>query len=465
MLACGGEDLILPTDETPSSRLPTSLQIAAGNGQIGTAGAALAQALAVRVEDQDGAGLPGQTVSWIVTTGQGNATPSSVTDEQGYASAAWTLGNPGPNTLTATVAGLGSVTFTATANNSGGGNGGGGNGGGGGGGGGNGGGGGTGSVPSAVTSTLSADPATIVAGAGSSTIRVTVRDAAGARVPGVVVTLSATGSGNSLIQPAGPTGSDGVAIGTLRSTVAGTKDVTATVNGTVQLEQTAQVFVEAAPASRIEMVDGNGQRAEEGSQVAVPPAVRVTNSAGEPVANVAVTFVVTRGGGSVSGAVQTTNAQGIARVGSWTLGDEGRNTLEARAGSLNGSPVEFTATATSSQPPPMAEPDHFEFRVQPHDVREGEWFRIEVAIMDASGRVVPLDGTQVYVGLWREGEDHPSNQWLAGDRFVYTVNGIAVFDLYVHDEGTYRFKARSDYLPKHLGPYGPELFSDAFTVD
>jgi hypothetical protein len=184
------------------------------------------------------------------------------------------------------------------------------------------------------------------------------------------------------------------------------------------------------------------------------------------MAGVTVTFVVTRGGGSVSGAEQTTDAQGIAQVGSWTLGRAGRNTLEARAGSLNGSPVEFEATAASPPPPPpMAEPHHFVFRVQPHDVRKGEWFTIEVAIVDASGNVVPLDGTQVYVGLWRQGNDFPSNQYLAGDRFVDTRNGIAVFNLYVTDEGNYRFKARSDYLPKHLGPYGPELFSDAFSVD
>ena len=51
--------------------------------------------------------------------------------------------------------------------------------------------------------------------------------------------------------------------------------------------------------------------------------------------------------------------------------------------------VEFEATASSPPPPPqMAEPDHFEFRVQPHDVRIGEWCRIEVAILDAWGNVV-----------------------------------------------------------------------------
>ena len=448
MLACGGDDLVLPTDETPSSRLPAALEIAFGNGQQGTAGATLPQQVVVQVVDEEGLGLVGQTVAWNVATGEGSVTPASVTDAEGLAAANWTLGNPGPNTLTATVVGLGAVTFIATARNSG-----------------NGGGGGP--VPSATSSTVSADPASIQVGSGVSTIRVTVRDAAGAPVPGAVVTLSATGSGNELIQPAGPTGTDGVAVGTLGSSIAGTKDVTATVNGTVQIAQTAQVFVAAAPAaSRVERVDGNNQRAESGSQVPVPPAVRVTNSAGEPMAGVPVTFVVTQGNGSVSGAEQTTDAQGIARVGSWTLGAEGRNVLEARAGSLTGSPVIFEATGTTPPPPPPAsEPHHFVFRVPPHDVREDEWFTIEVAIVDASGNVVPLNGTEVYLGLFEVGDDHPSNGRLAGDRFEDTVNGIATFRLYVDHEGTYRFLARSDYLPKHLGPYGPELFSNTFDVN
>jgi hypothetical protein len=458
MLACGGDDLVLPTGETsPSNRIPTRIEIEAGNNQTGRAGTALALPVVVQVLDQNGNGLADQTVSWVVATGEGSATPSSViTNDDGLAQTSWTLGNPGPNTLTATVAGVGFVTFGATADNSGEG-------------GGNGGGGGNGSVPSAGTSTLSADPASIQVGSGVSTLRVTVRDAAGAPVPGAVVTLTATGSGNSVKQPEGPTGSDGVATGTLRSSVSGTKDVMATVNGTMQITQTAQVFVTASPASRLELVDGNNQSARTGQQVSIPPAVRVTNTLGDPVAGIGVTFVVTRGGGSVSGATRTTDAQGIARVGSWTLGAEGRNTLEARAGSLSGSPVVFEATATAPPPPPpppsTSEADHFVFRVQPHDVRVGEWFRVEVAILDASGNVVPLNGTEIYLGLWEEGDPNPpSNERLAGDRFEDTVNGVAVFNLYVQRSGTYRFKARSDYLPKHLGPYGPELFSNEFEV-
>lgn len=57
------------------------------------------------------------------------------------------------------------------------------------------------------------------------------------------------------------------------------------------------------------------------STAAAPlPSVIIKDKKGKPVAGIPVTFAVTAGGGSVSGASQTTNAQGIATVGGWMLG-------------------------------------------------------------------------------------------------------------------------------------------------
>ncbi|MGH7508727.1 MAG: Ig-like domain-containing protein [Gemmatimonadales bacterium] len=316
--------------------------------------------------------------------------------------------------------------------------------------------------PSASRSTVSADPASIPAETGTSTIRVTVRDRAGAPLAGATVQLSASGSGNTVTQPAGPTGSDGVATGALQSTIPGTKDVTATVNGSTRIDQTAQVSVSLVPASRIELVEGDDQSAAPGTEVPVRPAVRVTDAQGQPVAGFEVTFLVTRGGGAVTGALQPTDVDGIARVESWTLGSPGPNTLEARAGSLSGSPVVFEATAR----PGISEPHHFVFLVQPRSVEEDEPFSIEVALVDASGHIVPLSGIEIYLGLFPEGSDVPSNNFLLGDRFRDTERGVAAFTLRVTREGPYRFRALSDELPA-LGPHGPEpyLFSNPFNVD
>src|SRR5215208_4459196 len=84
------------------------------------------------------------------------------------------------------------------------------------------------------------------------------------------------------------------------------------------------------------------QNAAPGAAVAVPPSVIVKDQNGAPLAGINVTFVVTSGGGAVTGANATTSSTGIATVGSWTLGTgAGANTLTASAGGLPA--VIFTA--------------------------------------------------------------------------------------------------------------------------
>ena len=240
----------------------------------------------------------------------------------------------------------------------------------------------------------------------------------------------------------------------VRATVAGAGFVTFTAVGT-------KPVITPDPV-RIVAFDGSAQRAAAGSLVPVRPAVKVTDADGDPVAGVAVSFVVTGGGGNIEGAESTTGADGVARVGAWRLGPTpGANTLEARAGSLDGSPVTFTAQGTVG-----AGVDHFVFRLQPHNVDVGEPFRVEVAMVDAVGNVVDLSGILIYIGLFEEGREKPVNKRLSGNRFEDTEHGVAVYDgLAVNEKGRYRIRALSDQLPE-LGPHGPEpfLFSLTFEV-
>jgi hypothetical protein len=220
-LACGGGDLGLPAGPLPPE---VTVERVSGNGQNGEPGSQLGNPLVVRLVDEDGNGVGGEAVAWVVATGGGSTSPgTSETNDEGFASTQWTLGDtPGVNTLNAVVSGVGVVDFTATGDDD-------------------------GSGPSAELSTISATPADIAAGTEQSTITVTVRDGQGAPVAGAAVTLSATGGGNLLTQPPGPTGSDGEATGTLASVVPGTKVVSAVVNGTVELVQTAEVVVTLIP--------------------------------------------------------------------------------------------------------------------------------------------------------------------------------------------------------------------------
>ena len=92
------------------------------------------------------------------------------------------------------------------------------------------------------------------------------------------------------------------------------------------------------------------------------PSVIVRDKKGKPVAGVPVIFSVASGGGTVTGASQTTDAQGIATVGGWTLGATvGMQSLVASAEPLPQNsaagdklpPVTFTVEAKAMTPSQM----------------------------------------------------------------------------------------------------------------
>ena len=79
------------------------------------------------------------------------------------------------------------------------------------------------------------------------------------------------------------------------------------------------------------------------------PSVRVTDAGGNPVAGVSVTFAAGAGDGTLTGAVQTTDGNGIATLGGWILDPlPGTDTVVATAAGVTGS-VSFTATSTAAE--------------------------------------------------------------------------------------------------------------------
>jgi hypothetical protein len=102
---------------TAEAANPTSLVYVAGDGQTAPAGFPLADTLLVRLEDDNGNGVGGKAVTWVLATGGGSVTPvNSTTNANGYASTRWTLGpSAGSNLLNAVFSGVPSVPFTATA--------------------------------------------------------------------------------------------------------------------------------------------------------------------------------------------------------------------------------------------------------------------------------------------------------------------------------------------------------------
>ncbi len=172
---------------------------------------------------------------------------------------------------------------------------------------------------------------------------------------GMTVTWSASGTGAAIAPATTTTGTDGLAAAqwTLGQ-AAGTQMAQATVSGAAG--SPVQFTATAAPggAATLAGVSGDGQTAEVGQALANPVVVMVTDQFGNPVSGTAVQWAVTGGGGTVSPASGTSDAQGRVSA-TWTLGmTVGPNAAQASAAGLAGSPVGFLASAVATPPPPPA---------------------------------------------------------------------------------------------------------------
>lgn len=105
-----------PPEEPPTPGAPAQIVIVSGDGQEGERRGTLPQPLVVRVLDAANVPVPNVPVLWLAGGG-GITTPDApVTGADGTSSASWKLGNgSGDQTATATVLGVGTVTFHANA--------------------------------------------------------------------------------------------------------------------------------------------------------------------------------------------------------------------------------------------------------------------------------------------------------------------------------------------------------------
>ncbi|MCX5761833.1 MAG: hypothetical protein NTW72_10095, partial [Gemmatimonadetes bacterium] len=165
-------------------------------------------------------------------------------------------------------------------------------------------------------------------------------------------------------------------------------DYTLTATATDLTSATSSTFTVASAAASTIAIQAGGttQSAAVRAAVSTLPSVIVKDAGGNPKPGVSVSFVVASGGGSVTGGSATTDANGIATVTSWTLGDmAGANTLTATSGTLTGSPLTFSATGTVGDASKLA------FTVQPGGgASQVAWnLQPEVTLQDAGGNTVP----------------------------------------------------------------------------
>ncbi len=321
-LACGGDELTLPDEGQPAE-----LTVVRGNGQNGTVGEALADSLVVRVRDRFGNPVPDVEVRWT-PEGGGSVDPAmAVTDGGGRAGTQRTLGlQPGTYTTVASVAELPEepVVFTTTG-------------------------------VAAKLSIVTQPSAAAVSGVPleqQPVLQLLDADGNAAARAGVLVTVQiATGGGSLGGSTSVPSDATGLVTYTDLS-IRGEPGIRTLLFAADAFASAASapIAVGVGAAASIEIAEGNEQSATVNTAVAAPPGAVVRDADGNPLSGVPVTFRVASGGGSITGGTTATGSDGVARVGSWTLGTAaGPNTLEALVPGLDldGSPAVATATGVA----------------------------------------------------------------------------------------------------------------------
>jgi len=300
-----------------------------GDAQSGTVGQALATSLRVRLNDALGNRVAAAAATFAVASGGGQVSVGSATaDAQGEATTSWTLGTSTAvaQQVSVTSGTAAAATFAATPNP-----------------------GQAAAVVIVAGNNQTAATGTQVAVAP----RVRVNDSFGNRKPSTSVTFQPTAGSGSVTGGTVTTDVQGEAqVGswTLDAS-AGPDTLVATVTGTAIVTSFGATSVTAGAPANIAAFVGDNQTALVGFATNIRPAVRVTDVNNLAVANVSVTFAVASGGGGVQTATVNTNTNGVAQVGSWSVGAvAGPNSLTATAapGGINGNPVTINATGAAA---------------------------------------------------------------------------------------------------------------------
>ena len=194
---------------------------------------------------------------------------------------------------------------------------------------------------------VSGDNQQIAVNQRSAPLIVRVTDEDGNDLQGVTVSFSSRGPAGASLTRSAVTDRLGEAEADFVSRVAGTYTITARVAGIPTVTFTLTV---GDLADSIEIVSGNNQSGDPGTQLANPFVVEVLDEDGDTVSGVTVTFRVTGGGGSLSATSVDTNNRGRAET-TLTLGDSpGGNSVRASVSGVS-TAVTFAATAVPPAPP------------------------------------------------------------------------------------------------------------------
>ena len=316
LTACGGGG------DGGTGPTPNTIVVNAGNNQVGPAGAALPESLAVLVRDAAGDPLPGVNVSFAVSAGGGSVSPGSrQSDASGIAKTRFTLGpNAGTQTVNATAGSLAPAPFSAISQIN-----------------------GAVNIANQTTGVLTDTVGAIKA----ESLTVLVTNQSATPVQGVTVTWAS--SGGAVSATSVPTDAAGISkVRFTYGTGAGAQSATATVTGLVGSPVPINFTANAGTAVSIAKTAGDNG--------AAPPSTPVTytvqsrDSHGNPKGGVTIDWAVATGGGSITPTNQTAPGENITGTNgnasaTHTLGGGTGNQMATATAAALASFVTFTTNA------------------------------------------------------------------------------------------------------------------------
>jgi Big-like domain-containing protein len=322
--------------QTAEPANPTSLVLVSGNTQTGAVGATLADSLVVRLIDDNGNGVGGKAISWVVGTGGGSPNPATTTtNPNGLAWTRWTLGpNTGSNLINAVFSGVPSVPFTATAE-----------------------------AGEATKLGFTQAPVTTSAGSPMPTVRVAIQDASGNTVTSatgqVTLAIGANPGAGTLSGTTTVSAVNGVAVfSTLSIDKAGTGYTLGAVSTGLNDATSPPFDILAGTANHLEFLTGPTDRVV-GEKFSPSLQVQVQDAGGNPVPTainpITLTSSVT---GTLSGTATVTPVLGTATFSNLAINKAGNYTLTALSSGISSqTSVAFdvakasTTTAITSKSP------------------------------------------------------------------------------------------------------------------
>jgi hypothetical protein len=316
VVSSGGTRTAVPVTITAGDL--SRLEKRGGDGQRGAVALPLEAPVSAKGVDAHGNPVAGARVLFSAAGGGSVDPANATTDASGIARATWKLGtSPGVQRLSAVLEQVPAAAevFTATA------------------------------LPGAPAKLAEVAPlGTPVAAGSEAVVRVRVTDALGNAIPGAEIAWRALSREVEISPAASATDAAGVAEARVKTAAAAGKNLMQARAPGLARPLEIPIATVAGPPARVEVVAGDRQSARARRFAPVNPAVRVVDAHGNPVPGVPVHFTVSAGGGSVEEREPSTDANGVASCGRWTLGAAGDNSVAALVDGVE-RPATVTATA------------------------------------------------------------------------------------------------------------------------